>query len=440
LIAEHLEAAGDGHVAYGWHMRAATWATNRDINAARLGWERARRIADALPAEDPNRAAMRIAPRTMLCATAWRTHKWVAGDHFDELRKLCAAAGDKASLAIGMAGQVVDHAIRDRVREASQLASEAWTLIESIGDPTLTVGLSFPVFYAKGESAELCDALVWSQRVIDLADGDPSKGNFLFGSPLAIALVSRGFARSCLGRPGWRDDLRHGLAMASGADPMSYATVVSWVYNAGTSHGVLTPDDPAMGEIEDALQVAERSGDDVAVSNARLALGIALAHRQTAAERDRGQQLLAEVSEVLRRPGYNLCDLPIVEVYLARERARRGDRDEAIPLMRAAVDHVFREGQPLGWGIPATGVLVETLLDRGTDADVVEAEAGIERLAAAPADEGLMIRDIWLLRLRALLARARGCRTAYCDFRDRYRAMTTSLGFEGHIAWAEDMP
>ena len=74
LIAEHLEAAGDLHAAYGWHMRAATWATNRDIAAARLSWERARKIADALPADDPNRAAMRIAPRTMLCGTAWRVH------------------------------------------------------------------------------------------------------------------------------------------------------------------------------------------------------------------------------------------------------------------------------------------------------------------------------------------------------------------------------
>ena len=49
FIAEHLEAAGDGHAAYGWHMRAATWATNRDIGAARLSWERAhndrRRVA-----------------------------------------------------------------------------------------------------------------------------------------------------------------------------------------------------------------------------------------------------------------------------------------------------------------------------------------------------------------------------------------------------------
>jgi len=64
LIAEHLEAAGDGHAAYGWHMRAATWATNRDIGGARLSWERAVKIADALPAEDPHRAAMRVAPRT----------------------------------------------------------------------------------------------------------------------------------------------------------------------------------------------------------------------------------------------------------------------------------------------------------------------------------------------------------------------------------------
>jgi hypothetical protein len=49
LIAKHLQAAGDLHAAYGWHMRAATWATNRDIAAARLGWERAQKIADALP-------------------------------------------------------------------------------------------------------------------------------------------------------------------------------------------------------------------------------------------------------------------------------------------------------------------------------------------------------------------------------------------------------
>jgi hypothetical protein len=107
--------------------------------------------------------------------------------------------------------------------------------------------------------------------------------------------------------------------------------------------------------------------------------------------------------------------------------------------MRAAVDHLFSNGQSQGWGIPATGVLVETLLDRGADGDLVEAEAAIERLAAAPADEGLVLREIWLLRLRALLARAHDDAAAYAHFRDRYRDMARTLGFEGHTAWAEAM-
>jgi class 3 adenylate cyclase len=440
LIAEHLEAAGDLHIAYGWHMRAAAWATNRDIGAARLSWERARRIADALPADDPNQAAMRIAPRAMLCGIAWRVHAHVAGARFNELRELCTAAGDKASLAIAMAGLMMDHVYQDRMREASQLASETMALIESLGDPTLTVGLSFAAILAKAESTEWCDVLRWSQRVIDLADGDPSKGNFIFGSPLAAALMMRAVARYNLGRPGWRDDVRHGLAMARSADPLSYARVVTYAYFAGIPYGVLRPDDSAVRDIENALRIAERSGDDHAVTVVRMTLGMALVHRQTAAERDPGQKLLAEVSEVLLRRGHNLGELPIVNVYLARERARRGDRDDAIPLIRATTDHLFRERQLLLHGVPATGVLVETLLERGADGDVVEAEAAIERLASAPADEGLVIRDIWVLRLRALLARAHDDAPAYAHLRDRYRDMAKTLGFDGHIAWAEAMP
>ena len=68
------------------------------------------------------------------------------------------------------------------------------------------------------------------------------------------------------------------------------------------------------------------------------------------------------------------------------------------------------------------------------------APAAIARLAAAPADGGLVIREIWLLRLRAMLARAHGDDAAYRDYRDRYRDMARSLGFEGHVKWAEAMP
>jgi hypothetical protein len=257
---------------------------------------------------------------------------------------------------------------------------------------------------------------------------------------LALAFAERAIARYALGHPGWRDDLRRGLAMARGAGSLSYVTVVSYVYSPGIPAGALRPDDSAVREIEDALAIAERSGDNLQLGVAQLTRGFALVHRHTDAERDRGQKLLAEVREVFRRGRHFLCDLPMLDVYVARETARRGDRDQAIPLMRDAVDHLVRDGQLLSWGIPATGVLVETLLDRGAERDVAEAEAAIERLASAPADEGLVIRDIWLLRLRALLARAHGDDARYRDYRDRYRDMATELGFEGHMEWAEAMP
>jgi hypothetical protein len=48
--------------------------------------ERARKIADALPAEDPNRAGERVDPHTMLWGTAYQVDEH-AGDRFDELRE-----------------------------------------------------------------------------------------------------------------------------------------------------------------------------------------------------------------------------------------------------------------------------------------------------------------------------------------------------------------
>jgi hypothetical protein len=49
------------------------------------------------------------------------------------------------------------------------------------------------------------------------------------------------------------------------------------------------------------------------------------------------------------------------------------------------------------------------------------------------------VREIWLLRLRARLAQARGEAASYAHFRDRYRDTAKALGFEGHIDWAQAM-
>jgi adenylate cyclase len=115
------------------------------------------------------------------------------------------------------------------------------------------------------------------------------------------------------------------------------------------------------------------------------------------------------------------------------------DLDDAIAIARTTVNELTNSGEMLIRGA-ASAALVAALLMRGNDTDVDEAEAAIERLAAVAIDPGFVLNEISLLRMRALLAQAHGDENAYRDYRDRYRALATSLGFEGHIAWAEAMP
>jgi hypothetical protein len=230
LIAEHLEAAGDLPPAYEWHMRAGAWSAIRDNAAAQLSWERARQVADALPADYPNRLEMRIAPRSLLCSTAFRRFHPDLSTRFDELRELCNAAGDKASLAIGMAGLAMEHVLHGRIFDASRQASEQMAIAESIGDPTLTVGLTIPACVAKLQACEMTDALRWSDAAIGLASGDLASAGFMVGSPLASCLVFRGFARSTMGRDGWREDLDEAVSLTRMADPASLAVAVAYKY------------------------------------------------------------------------------------------------------------------------------------------------------------------------------------------------------------------
>jgi adenylate cyclase len=129
-----------------------------------------------------------------------------------------------------------------------------------------------------------------------------------------------------------------------------------------------------------------------------------------------------------------MADIGIVELT-----AEAGEVQGAIERARSVVDRLFENGEMLSRGA-ATVALVESLLRRGSDTDLQEAAAAIERLAAVPTDPGFVLNEIPLLRMRALLAQALGDETAYRDYRDRYRAMATSLGFEGHMKWAETMP
>jgi adenylate cyclase len=433
-----LEAAGDLQAAFAWHMRAGTWSTNRDIAAAHMSWRRARQVADRLPDDDPDRASMRIAPRTLLAGSAWRVGGSGADTGFDELRDLCTAAGDQRSLAIGMTGQVMAQYTNAHLRGASRLASEHIALLESIGDPTLTVGLSLAALVAKQETAEMAEVLRVAQRVIDLADGDPTMGDLLLGSPLALAIAARGEARWCLGIPGWKDDFHQAVTMARAVDPITLAGGMWGTYVHAIPYGALLPDATTLCDTAEALALAEQSGDDFALDLARTARGVALVHRG-GPEREAGFDLLAQVREAAMQERFTKLMVPIADIHLAQERIRLGDLDGAIGVSRAVVDELFDSGGSV-WSALAASVLVESLLRRGRDRDLLDAQDAIDRLAAVPTDPGFVLHEIWLLRLRALLARAHGDAAAYAHFRDRYRDMAKTLGFEGHIAWSEAMP
>lgn len=439
LIAEHLEAAGDLHEAFGWHMRAGTWLrAYRDIGAAWASWQRARHVADRLPADDPDRAAMRIAPRARLCATAFRAGGGIADTGFDELRTMATAADDKVSLAIGMAGQVNAFSDHERYREAMQLASELEPLLESIGDPTLTVALLWTALTPKLGLGQIADCLRLAQHLIDLSDGDPHMGDLIIETPLILALMTRAAAHACLGQPGWKGEIEKSAAMCREVNPGGRAVIeFLYMYSLGILHGLLHFDTPMLQDTAETLRRAELRGDDYALTAARLLRGLVLV-QSDGPRRSDGFHLLAVGRDAVLERRFLIAALPLIDLEIGKDKARTGAHDEAIEILRAVVDREFATDHTIHRGAAVTA-LVETLLQRCTDADRVEAHAAIERLAAVPVEPGFVLYDVALLRLRALLAKAHGDEAAYRDYVERYRTMATSLGFEGHIALAQQM-
>ncbi|WP_027332333.1 adenylate/guanylate cyclase domain-containing protein [Mycolicibacterium tusciae] len=438
VIAGHLESAGDFSTAFAWYMRAGAWYNHRDVLAARTSWRRARHVADQLAEDAPHHMPMRIAPRTLLCGTAFRVESGLAENGFDELTQLCTAIGDQRSLAIGTAGRVLAQNFAGRCREASRTATELIELMESIGDPNLTLALTFSAIIAKHETAEMAEVLRLSQRIIDLADGDATKGNVILGSPLTFGIVLRGVARWCLGAAGWRDDLDQGASMAKSSYPTMLSGMMWRKYVFAIPYGVLLPDATALRDTAETLATAEQSGDDLALDLARTARGVTLVH-QGGQQREDGLALLTTTRERAKNAHFAQTALPIVDLHIAMAELRLGDVDGAIESARTVVADVRESGAEI-WSAFSTSVLVEALVKRSEEADLDEAQAAVDRLAAEPTAREFVVHETSVLRLRALLAGTRGDQAVYREYRDRYRSLATKLGFEGQKRWAEAMP
>src|SRR5438067_945761 len=154
-----------------------------------------------------------------------------------------------------------------------------------------------------------------------------------------------------------------------------------------------------------------------------MVFGIALMYGE---DRAQGLAMLSELRDTCVKERYAMNIVSALETVLARHSALE-DLDSAIQRTRMALDELFASGNFVNCE-GGTHNIVELLLARGTNGDVVEAETAIERLAAALPDSEWATRDVMLLRLRALLAQARGDEGTYRDYRDRYRLMAEELG------------
>ncbi|MGO9508840.1 MAG: cyclase, partial [Mycobacterium sp.] len=339
--------------------------------------------------------------------------------------------GDKVSLAMGIAGYLPALVVHARFREASQLASELADLLESIGDPELTVGLLYSAIAAKLQRGEFTETVRLAQRVIELADGDVTMGNFILAAPLVGATMLRGVARAALGDRGWTTDVEQATTMVRAFNPTLRALMLFFKYML-IPNGVRVIDAAALLDTAEVLELAERSGDNLTLACAQCTRGIVLV-TLGGAQRDDAIPLLAAAREAALQERFTLLAATWVDLVFAFEKARTGDLDGAIDLARPAVEFEYACGDTIFLA------LVQPLLRRGGQTDLQEAKAAIERLAAVPTEPGFVMNDIWLLRMRAWEAQARGDEMAYHDYRDRYREMANSLNFEGHMKWAAEM-
>jgi adenylate cyclase len=437
LIAEHLEAAGDLAAAFAWHMRAGDWYTFRDISAGRLSWERASRVADRMNVGQPGREAMRIEPRAVLCASAFRAGTVFDEAAYEETYRLAEAAGDQVSLAMTMSGRVTSFTFGGRFVESSFLATELVDSVQTIGQPELELTLLPCAIISKLAVGDLSECLRLTQRVIDLADGDARAGGLLTESPLSLALMFRATARMCQGALGWHDDLAEASKMVREHMLIGSAILMYWKYAYAISAGAVLPDAAAVQETAELLELAQQRGDDLSLECARFLYGFVLA-QQTNDDRTRGLDLLAGVREAVTAQRSLMVYLPLIEIEFARSRGQQGDVDGAVDALNAIFRRAIGAGG-VGPHVRATEVLVETLLQRGRPDDIDAAREAVDRVAAVPMAPGVVVYEVSLLRLRALLARACGDDAGYLDYRNRYRAMAEEIGFEGHIAIAAAM-
>ena len=142
-----------------------------------------------------------------------------------------------------------------------------------------------------------------------------------------------------------------------------------------------------MSEAVDALALAE-SGDNFALACALTARGALLVHRG-GFDADVGCELLLRVREMRLTHMWSLDGVRIAGIHLATRKLETGGLDGSVDIIGDAIDSALRAGD-MFWLGHATSILVEALVQRGTDSDLRAAQSAVDRLEAVPVDPGFV--------------------------------------------------
>lgn len=391
-------------------------------------------MADLLPEDHPERTQKRIAPRVMLCMNANRTGGAVEDLRFEELRELAEKSGDKASLAMGLAGLIIALTFNGRIGEAISYSDELVTLAESLDQPIVTAAILGAPLAAKMQSGDGRGTLLIAQRAIDIASTQPPEVHEYLVAPLAVAYAFRGFAEVMLGAQGFVTSFDTALELARPIDPTAFAVAASYKHCCLTL-GALDSDDSTARVCEEVLEFAERAGDKLALGTALIARAIVLFHRG-GTDADAAVELFDRAGKI--GLDHHRVFISVANLHLAMRKLQLGDLDGAITMARTVADGCVASGDGI-WLGAATTTLVEASLATGTEQGLAQAVAASDRLQGQIPSTGRPLYELPLLRSRALIARARGDDPEYQTYVTRYQTRAHECGFIGHVRIAEAM-
>ena len=191
-----------------------------------------------------------------------------------------------------------------------------------------------------------------------------------------------------MGIPGWRDDFAKAYATASGIPPALRSGTFWIVYLFAIPNGVLLADESAYAEVAQISSAAASFGEQIAIDMA---------------VRPRESRLsIAEVQSAMSVFGCSKDrETPVgrtatrfqatcrwwISMWRASDSAA-GTATARSKSARGVLDGYLRNGECM-WLAMSAATFVESLLRRGSDADIAEASETVARLAAVPTEPGM---------------------------------------------------